>query len=70
VPIVSGGVTVATFFVGQGGTDIDLSPYFAYNKDYLSYPLTSASGDALYVVANSAAGTMDVSSSLTWEEQV
>ena len=70
VPIVSGGVTVATFFVGAGGTDIDLSPYFAYNKDYLSYPLTAASGDALYVVANSATGTMDVSSSLVWEEQV
>ena len=70
VPIVSGGVTVATFFVGQGGTDIDLSPYFSYNKDYLSYPLTAASGDVLYVVANSATGTMDVSSSLVWEEQI
>ena len=54
-PTVSGGVTVATFFVGEGGTDIDLSPYFAYNKDYLSYPLTATSGDALYVVAQSAA---------------
>jgi len=70
VPIVSGGTTVATFYVGEGGTDIDLSPYFAYNKDYLSYPLTASSGDALYVFAQSAGGTMDVSSSLTWEEQV
>jgi hypothetical protein len=69
-PTVSGGVTVATFFVGEGGTDIDLSPYFAYNKDYLSYPLTATSGDALYVVAQSAAGTMSISSALTWEEQV
>jgi len=67
---VSGGTTVATFYVGEGGTDIDLSPYFAYNKDYLSYPLTATSGDALYVFAKSAGGTMDVSSSLTWEEQV
>lgn len=67
---VSGGTTVATFFVGAGGTDIDLSPYFAYNKDYLSYPLTATSGDALYVVAQSAAGVMDISTSLTWEEQV
>lgn len=70
VPIVSGGTTVATFYIGAGGTDIDLSPYFAYNKDYLSYPLTAASGDALYVVAQSAAGVMDVSTALTWEEQV
>lgn len=69
-PTVSGGVTVATFFVGAGGTDIDLSPYFAYNKDYLSFPLTAVSGDALYVVAQSAAGTMSISSALTWEEQV
>jgi hypothetical protein len=60
---------VATFYVGTGGTDIDLSPYFAYNKDYLSYPLTATSGDALYVVAQSAAGVMDISTSLTWEEQ-
>jgi hypothetical protein len=70
VPIVSGGTTVATFYVGEGGTDIDLSPYFAYNKDYLSYPLTASSGDALYVFAQSAGGIMDVSSALTWEEQV
>lgn len=70
VPLVSGGVTVATFFVGAGGTDIDLSPYFSYSKDYLSYPLTATSGDALYVVANSAGGTMGLSTALTWEEQV
>jgi hypothetical protein len=70
ITTVSGGTTVATFFVGAGGYDIDLSPYFAYNKDYLSYPLTAAQGDSLYVFARSASGTTSTSASLTWEEQV
>jgi len=70
VPLISGGTTVATFFVGAGGVDLDLSPYFSYNKDYLSFPLTAASGDSLYVYAKSAAGTVNISSALTWEEQV
>ena len=66
----SSGITVATFFVGAGGVDIDLSPYFGYNKDYLSYPLTAASGDALYVFAQAVSGTVNASGALTWEEQV
>ena len=70
ITTVSGGTTVATFFVGAGGYDIDLSPYFAYNKDYLSYPLTATEGDRLYVFARSASGTTSTSASLTWEEQV
>jgi hypothetical protein len=70
VNTVTGGITVATFFVGTGGVDIDLAPYFGYNKDYLSYPLTAAAGDTLYVFAQSSAGSIDASASLTWEEQV
>jgi hypothetical protein len=65
-----GGITVATFFVGAGGVDIDLSPYFGYNKDYLSYPLTAVSGDTLYVFAQAVSGTVNASGALTWEEQV
>jgi hypothetical protein len=65
-----GGITVATFFVGAGGVDIDLAPYFGYNKDYLSYPLTATSGDTLYVFAQAVSGTVSTSASLTWEEQV
>lgn len=65
-----GGITVATFFVGAGGVDIDLSPYFGYNKDYLSYPLTATSGDTLYVFAQAVSGTVSTSAALTWEEQV
>lgn len=67
---VASGITVATFFVGAGGVDIDLAPYFGYNKDYLSYPLTAAAGDTLYVFARSSSGTANMSASLTWEEQV
>ena len=70
ISTISGGITVATFFVGEGGVDIDLAPYFGYNKDYLSYPLTAVAGDALYVFAQSSSGSIDASASLTWEEQV
>jgi hypothetical protein len=70
VNTITGGTTVATFFVGSGGVDIDLSPYFGYDKDYLSYPLTATSGDTLFVFARAATGTINASSSLTWEEQV
>lgn len=70
VNTVSGGTTVATFFVGAGGVDIDLAPYFGYNKDYLSYPLTATSGDTLYLFAQAASGSTNMSGSLTWEEQV
>jgi hypothetical protein len=70
ITTATGGITVATFFVGAGGVDIDLAPYFGYNKDYLSYPLTAAAGDTLYVFARSSSGTANMSASLTWEEQV
>lgn len=70
VTVVSGGTNVATFFVGAGGIDIDLAPYFGYNKDYLSYPLTAATGDTLYVFAQGIGASADMSASLTWEEQV
>lgn len=70
VTVVSGGTNVATFFIGEGGVDIDLAPYFGYNKDYLSYPLTAAAGDTLYVFAQGIGTSANMSASLTWEEQV
>ena len=70
VNTITGGIVVATFFVGAGGVDIDLAPYFGYNKDYLSYPLTASAGDTLYLFAQSATGTINMSGALTWEEQV
>jgi hypothetical protein len=70
VNTITGGITVATFFVGTGGVDLDLAPYFGYNKDYLSYPLAATTGDTLYIFAQSATGTANMSAALTWEEQV
>jgi hypothetical protein len=70
VTTVSGGTTVATFYVGEGGVDLDLAPYFGYNKDYLSYPLTANAGDSLYVFAQGIGASTSVSAALTWEEQV
>jgi hypothetical protein len=70
VTVIASGITVATFFVGVGGVDLDLAPYFGYNKDYLSYPLTATTGDTLYVFAQSATDTANISAALTWEEQV
>ena len=70
VSTITGGITVATFFVGEGGVDIDLAPYFGFNKDYLSYPLTAVTGDTLFVFAEASSGTVNASASLTWEEQV
>jgi hypothetical protein len=70
VNTITGGTTVATFFVPSGGVDIDLAPYFGYDKDYLSFPLAASTGDTLYVFAKAATGTVNTSASLTWEEQV
>ena len=70
VTTVSGGTTVATFYASAGGNEYDLSPYFAYNKDYLSYPLAATSGDTLYVYVRGAAATISGSAAITWEEQI
>ena len=84
-PIPGTGTQVTTFFIGSGGFQFDLSPYFNYNKDYLSYPLTNKI-DSLYLTSTSvdkyisaADGLGDpngaavlrssVLTSLTWEEQ-
>jgi hypothetical protein len=68
-PTITGGTVVATFQVGVGGFDLDLSPYFSPTKDYLSYPLTAAVGDFLTVCVRASSGTISASTSLTWEEQ-
>jgi hypothetical protein len=83
-PIPGTGTQITTFFVGSGGQQFDLLPYFDYNKDYLSYPLTNRA-DTLFVTSSSvdryygldSVGDPDgievlqssILSSLTWEEQ-
>ena len=69
------GTVIATFATGIGGNDFDLTPYFSYNKEYLSFPLVErGSGDSLYLTAepinsSSSSETAEVLATLTWEEQ-
>ena len=82
-PIPKTGTIVASLYVPASGENYDLSPYFDYNKEYLSFPLTNVV-DSLYLcgstqkeykpglfspAAGSPTATANVSASLTWEEQ-
>ena len=79
-PIPGTGQVVTTIFTSNAGSEFDLSPYFDYNKDYLSFPLTNQV-ESLYVCASSKAFYRntsdlntdvprgDVLASITWEEQ-
>ena len=73
-PIPGTGTVVSSLFVPASGEQYDLSPYFDYNKEYLSFPLTNKV-DSLYLcgssqaVYNASASAGDISVSLTWEEQ-
>ena len=75
VPIPGTGINVATIYLQQGTEQLDLSPYFDYNKEYLSFPLTDFA-DSLYFTVDSdtlardtTAGKDQVSLGCTWEEQ-
>lgn len=73
-PIPNTGVVVASFYIPATGQEYDLSPYFDYNKEYLSFPLTNKV-ESLYLCASSQAeytsgiSTTEISTSITWEEQ-
>jgi len=73
VPIPNTGINVATIYLQKTGTEqLDLSPYFDYNKEYLSFPLTDQA-DSLYFAVDSDTGVEtandDISLGVTWEEQ-
>ena len=72
VPIPNTGINVATIYLQQGTEQLDLSPYFDYNKEYLSFPLTDQA-DSLYFAIDSDTSAGDspdqVSLGCTWEEQ-
>ena len=71
VPIPNTGVNVATTYLRPGTEQFDLSTYFDYNKEYLSFPLTDIA-DTLYfsVDSDQANSTTDaISLGVTWEEQ-
>ena len=73
-PIPKTGTVVASLFVPDSGADFDLSTYFDFNKEYLSFPLTNVV-ESLYLCASSTSGfdssspKAEISASLTWEEQ-
>ena len=83
-PIPGTGIVVTTLFSPNSGAEYDLSPYFDYNKDYLSFPLTDLV-ESLYICASSKSffkandlsgnptGTPvrrgEILASVTWEEQ-
>jgi hypothetical protein len=73
-PIPNTGTIVASLFIPASGEEYDLSPYFDYNKEYLSFPLTNKV-ESLYLCVSSQSNytsesaAADISASLTWEEQ-
>ena len=73
-PIPKTGTIVASLFVPASGEEFDLSSYFDYNKEYLSFPLTNVV-ESLFVVGsaegeyNPASGIGAINASVTWEEQ-
>jgi hypothetical protein len=72
VPIPGTGINIATLYLQQGTEQLDLSAFFDYNKDYLSFPLTDVA-DTLYFAVDSdtASGSAEdnISLGVTWEEQ-
>ena len=73
-PIPKTGTIVASLFIPASGEEFDLSSYFDYNKEYLSFPLTNVI-ETLYVVGssegtyNSSSAISTTNASITWEEQ-
>jgi len=69
-PIAGTGTQIATFFLQNGSEYFDLSSYFDYNKDYISFPLTDLP-DNLYLSIRSSdvSAAAQVNASITWEEQ-
>ena len=76
-PIPGTGTSITTLFSPNSGEEYELSPYFDYNKDYLSFPLTDIQ-ETLYVCASSKSDNLqsgsylnrgEILASITWEEQ-
>ena len=73
-PVANTGNEILAYYGGPGGYQFDLQDYFAYNKEYLSFPLTDEV-DILNIYGHydiSQAPTpapFFVNTALTWEEQ-
>ena len=75
-PVANTGNNVFSIYANKGGSQYDLEDYFAYNKEYISFPLTNEV-DILGVYAHwestsadpAPTTSIDIVNSLTWEEQ-
>ena len=68
-PIPNTGSEISNFFLENGSEIYDLAPYFDYNKEYISFPLTNISESLHLAVKASGSEQPVVAGSLTWEEQ-
>ena len=75
-PIPGTGINIATLYVRPGTEQFDLSTYFDYNKEYLSFPLTNKLESLYFTIDNenvvdvnniSSSGSVNIG--VTWEEQ-
>jgi hypothetical protein len=79
-PVPGTGVEILSYYANAGGYQFDLESYFAYNKEYLSFPLT----DEVDIInffghydisdkdigdSSPATNPFKVNNALTWEEQ-
>lgn len=77
-PVANTGNNIFSIYANKGGDQYDLTDYFSYNKEYISFPLTNEV-DILGVYAfwesTSAdpealpTSSINIVNSLTWEEQ-
>lgn len=74
-PIANTGNEILAYYGGPGGYQFDLQDYFAYNKEYLSFPLTDEV-DILNIYGHyditqptATPAPFFVNTALTWEEQ-
>lgn len=80
-PVAGTGNNVFSIYANKGGETYDLSDYFAYNKEYISFPLTNevdilgvysyweSTSKSISSPADSPSNTVEIVNSLTWEEQ-
>lgn len=79
-PVPDTGIEILSYYATVGGYQFDLQDYFAYNKEYLSFPLTDEvdiiNFQGHYDISNTTIGSsgpgsapFKVNNALTWEEQ-
>jgi hypothetical protein len=79
-PVPDTGNEILSYYTNAGGYQFDLQDYFAYNKEYLSFPLTDEVDiinlQGHYDISTQALGSstpgtspFKVNNALTWEEQ-